>query len=762
MIYYAHSDPNSRPPGNPQARWQPLHEHLQNVADQAQKFARTVRPGDQDFAATAYWVGLLHDLGKYTDEFQAYLRAQRSAGRDTHHAAFGAKHAYNSKWCGPAFAIAGHHAGLHDRDHFQTLLADSGGLVASRIKLVLARFSASLSNKFLPAVDSPFVLKNSLTYEFYIRMLLSCLVDADRLDTARFQSGPERRAVYLEAISSVLQERLYAERTSKPSGGLVNSLRNQIFESCLSRATERPGFFTLTAPTGGGKTLSSMAFALAHARRHDLRRIIVVIPYLSIIEQNAADYRRILDPKDEGYVVEHHSAVKTPETKEDRESPSFGELAAENWDAPIIITTSVQFVESLFARSPSRCRKLHNIARSVVILDEVQTLPNQLLNPLLNILRDLKTNYGTSFVFSTATQPAFRHSVNLDEGFQTNEVIELAGANSTEIQTQYQSLQRVRYRQEDSVVWPDLAVRLAGAEFRQVLCIVNLRRHAFELWEALHAALSVPEQESLFHLSSTLCAEHRLWLLGEIKNPRPGSIRHRLREGLSCRLVSTQVVEAGVDLDFPIVYRALGPLDSIIQAAGRCNREGKLKDAKGQPRLGEVVVFKPAGGGVPPGAYETATGHTANFIQRVGLAHIAAHPAYFGQYFTELHRFIPTDSTIQEDRREFRFQEVSRKAKVIEDTGALVVVPWGEGKKVIEAIKTRPLRSGWGFTQHDLRRLQRYTVNVRETDFRKLEAARAISPLLPNLEVFVLDGACYHKHLGVLVARHPMEDLCGV
>jgi len=330
-------------------------------------------------------------------------------------------------------------------------------------------------------------------------MLFSCLVDADYLDTGEYYSSQARTPFRLTDICGKLLESVTTECNSKDRDGLVNQIRRAVFAQCLEKAEMPKGCFSLTVPTGGGKTLSGMALALAHAKQWRLQRVIVVIPYLSIIEQNAAEYRRILDPDKQGIVVEHHSTVPLPEGHEQRERSPL-ELAAENWDAPVIVTASVQFIESLFASSPSKCRKLHNIAHSVVILDEVQTLPTHLLNPLLNVFRELKENYGVSFLFMTATQPAFRHNaMSLPEGFKPGEVTEIA-EEPTRIFT---SLQRVDYQRAGVMGWKDLAQRMAALS--QVLCVVNVRKHAFTCGKRC-AACSRSTSASIFSTSHLPCA----------------------------------------------------------------------------------------------------------------------------------------------------------------------------------------------------------------------------------------------------------------
>ena len=758
MTYYAHSKESQ-----PCETWQPLKEHLIAVAEKAQKFANEVRPSDDAFANVAHWSGLLHDLGKYTPQFQAYLAKERDGGVDTHHAVFGAALATRQSLLGPTFVSAGHHAGLHDSSELQALIADRKYSLDTRLKDVHNRFVSDIGTIPVGIAEPAFVRDRPLGCEYYIRMLFSCLVDADYLDTESACMGRFRVPTPLSGkLNDILIERIIAERKSKPRDGRVNELRHALFDRCMSAAQQKPGFFTLTVPTGGGKTLSGMAFALAHARTNNLRRVIVVIPYLSIIEQNAAEYRRILDPENQGILVEHHSAtaVYTDENWDRSAIELTNVLATENWDAPIIVTTSVQFIESLFANRPSACRKLHNIAHSAVLLDEVQTLPSHLLTPLLSICRELQQNYGVSFVFSTATQPAFRRSGTLPDGFVPGEVIEIAG-DEPAVKDTFTALNRVRYERPGTLDWKNVAARMVAE--CQVLCIVNTRQHAFDLWETLRDTLSTEQRDNVFHISSALCAKHRLDIIGESSLPREGSIRHRLHVGLPCRVVSTQVVEAGVDFDFPVVFRAMGPLDSIVQAAGRCNREGRLPDK------GRVVVFTPANAGIPPGVYKTATCQTAAFLSGFDLEDHLLQSSHFADYFGRLFNTCDTDysrtreTSIQEDRQNLRFREVARKARVIADDTTPVVVPYRDGKKIIAEIRERVRPSGTPrFDRHDMRRLQRYMVNLRKNDFLLLEHCKAVTPLLPNLDVYVLDAACYHSNLGVIVNKLPTEELCGV
>ena len=747
MNYYAHTAETDAGERVNQEHWQPLSVHLKNVADRAREFAEPL-----GFADAAEQAGLLHDLGKYRDSFQKYLAGERPSSVETHHAVYGAALAFNREWLGPAFAIAGHHVGLHNVGDLQESVRGEKYDAISRLVPLVERFEVELG-KIPDELTEPELAdpaKDKAITEFYVRMLFSCLVDADFLDTEQFSNFRERCSVEFDA--SLLLERLQAYRGKFDSSGELNQLRNRVFEDCLSMAVEPAGFFSLTVPTGGGKTLSSMAFALEHARRHGMQRVIVVIPYLSIIEQNAAEYRKVLDPQNEGIVIEHHSAViAKDDDKEQRRSPE--ELAAENWDAPIIVTTSVQFIESLFANRPSKCRKLHNLANSVVLLDEVQTLPSHLLNPLLHILRDMEEHYSVSFVFSTATQPAFRRSKSLSNGFDANEVKEIAPQPRELLQEFDRVVYDVRTSESD---WSELAEEWMGE--RQALGIVNTRRQAAEWWELLRNSLkeALREEElrtklrSLFHLSSAMCAEHRTQVLKKV--------HRRLREGRFCWLVATQVVEAGVDIDFPLVYRALGPLDSIVQAAGRCNREGRLLDK------GRVVVFRPTDAKLPGGVYRVATEITARLLDRLSTDNLSGEPDLFRRYFSELFQYVPTDHqrrlecSIQEDREALRFRKVARKAKVISDDTRAVIAPMKEAIEEVDAIRERPQADGPRFTREDLRGLQRFMVNLNLRDFQKLDMMGLLRPLLPGMVLSVVDKAAYHEHLGVVIDQRPTED----
>jgi CRISPR-associated endonuclease/helicase Cas3 len=751
-----------------------LHEHLKGVGELAARYATEMHA---DFAPIARWSGLLHDIGKYRDAFQHYLldgNKQRGSDPNTHHAVYGAALAYKRGCHTMAFTIAGHHAGLHDPEDLMDKVIEKPSYHAfERLPEVVARFQSEL--EAIPEVfDEPeFVGENAKT-DLYVRMLFSALVDADFLDTEKhFLCGAERSAPKLNPIELLARLSEVKERKGRQAldeamtdeARELARLRNSIYDQCIKAGELPQGFFNLTVPTGGGKTLSGMAFALVHAARHNLSRVVVVIPYLSIIEQNADEYRRILDPDGEGVVIENHSAVVQPTQEEGAEIRSPLEYAAENWDAPVIVTTAVQFVESLFANRPSRCRKLHNIAHSVVLLDEAQTLPAHLLHPLLSAMRELKETYGVSFVFSTATQFAFRRSFSLKHGFKEGETTNII-ENASDV---FKRLQRVRYefpKDDEKRGWQEIASKMQAHQ--QGLCVVNTRRHARDLWEEVKRATYEDDGKSIYHLSSAMCAEHRLATIGSTENPQEGSIRWRLKNGLPCRVISTQLIEAGVDLDFPLVLRALAPLDSIVQAAGRCNRESHLRDAEGRPIFGRVVIFNPADDGLPQGSYRTGTQTAASMLHRLDTDSLATDHELFAKYFSSLYSKLNEANIgeqIEKDRCGLKFRTVAKAARVIQDEGSPVIVPYGEKwEKIVKDIRERAERVGRPFIKRDdFRRLQRFMVNVRENDFKLLEQRGGLRKLFPQFPHFdagihLLDDAFYHPQLGVVIDGRPATD----
>ena len=566
--FFAHSTQNQD-----QSDWQSLQEHLSQVAELAGRFAEQF-----DSHLLGHTAGLLHDVGKYCLPFQQKLHGQALRVDHSTRGAQIAVSRYGAMGSLLAYGIAGHHAGL----------ANGGESEGERTPLQYRLKAGDLptldpcweqeislpARLALPAFRAHSRARGNFQLSFLARMIFSCLVDADFLDTERFyQNGaisnwnsPRDRAM---PTLAALRDQLNNYLAGFQSNSDVNQLRAEILKQVRAKAELDRGLFSLTVPTGGGKTLASLAFALDHALLHGLRRVIVVIPFTSIVEQTARVFRKALGPLGEVAVLEHHSAFmaeKPPRNDPDRyEAAEKLRLAMENWDAPIVVTTTVQFFESLFAAKPAQCRKLHAITGSVVVLDEAQTMPLKLLRPCVAAIDELARNYRTSVVLCTATQPALE-APDFEGGLEG--VRELA----PEPAELFRALERVRVRHVGVLSDQALAAEMRSRE--QVLCIVNNRRHARAVYEAMN------DLPGARHLTTLMCAKHRSEVLSEV--------RQMLVEGRPCRLVSTSLIEAGVDVDFPTVLRAEAGLDSIAQAAGRCNREGKRTLAQS-----EVLVFIP-------------------------------------------------------------------------------------------------------------------------------------------------------------------------
>lgn len=715
MLYLAHSK-------NASGQIQLLSDHLHNTKLLAERFA-----SKWDAGPWGRWAGLLHDIGKFSDRFQRYICEQEAKGGD--HSSAGALMACES--CEPlTFPIAGHHGGLQNKATLKARLS-------SKRKDIEIKRSIERAQEILPDLKAlePLPIPEFISgisgdnaarcTAFFLRMIFSALVDADFLDTERhFQLDQAlQRSGYptLEALWKRFernQEALIKQAKPTPTNGM----RERIYRACLQAASQEQGFFSLTVPTGGGKTRSGMAFALQHALAHNLDHVIVVIPYTSIIEQTADEYRKIFGiPK---AVLEHHSAidVEKQDHSSEEEKRAWWELAAENWDAPIIATTSVQFFESLFSNRPSRCRKLHNIARSVVILDEVQTLPEGLLAPILDGLRELVQHYRTSVVLSTATQPAF--SAAQEKALHLERVREIAPEPSE----LFAKLKRVHYRFERKKwSWERVAEAMAGQS--QAMTVVNTRADARALFRCLLA-------ESRMHLSSSLCGAHRRTVLNEV--------RRRLCEGEPCRLVSTQVVEAGVDLDFPLVLRAVGPLDRIVQAAGRCNREGKLIQ-------GEVIVFEPEEGGMPPGAYRSGSEETRillNIDPKLDLHN----PETYKRYFLRLYQDVNLDAKgIQTKLAQLAYEDVAREFQLIGEDSVSVAIPWQDGERLLEEAEHRP------FLGRDfMRKLQLYLVNIHPWQHEQAVADGRCRQIVEGLWRW---NGSYDAQLGLIPEGHQGQDL---
>jgi len=668
-IFYAHS-------ANENGDWHPLKEHLSQVSKLAKAFS-----ADAPWQCECELAGLLHDLGKYGKLFQARLHGQAS-GID--HWSAGGWVALKHHAVAAALAIQGHHIGLQILSKGALKQLNPQHLVQNHpLQLTLSTEDYSKLEKRIQddglSIKKPSAtilgdeLSSRLDRMLDIRMLFSSLVDADFLDTeAHFQgdangkchreSGPDLQS---EKALHLLQNHI--KQLPCKSSDIVLKVRRQLLKDCLDSASGEQGTFTLTAPTGSGKTLAMLAFALRHALQHGLRRIVIVIPYLSIIEQTAKEYREIFESTfGSDYIIEHHSLAGGGAEKQKRDSEISDarqrrqKLLAENWDAPIIITSSVQMLESMFSNRPSHCRKLHRLAKSVILFDEVQTLPASLAVPTLAALSHLAGNYKASVVFATATQPAFTHlheqvKQHCALGWSPREIV-------SNVKSLFAPMQRVEVRQTDSEEvwsWDALAKELP----QSCLCIVNLKRHARELWNHFK------KSGDTWHLSTQMCPAHRSKVLAIVKK--------RLAMHKSVRLISTQCVEAGVDVDFPSVYRAHAPLDAIIQAAGRCNRNGNADEK------GKVIIFTPENERYPPGGYQQAAQITRLHLSKCDGLIPLNDAGFISDYYCTLYD-ISRPETAEESSELFRyisegnFPEISRRYSLINQDAINVLVPYAE------------------------------------------------------------------------------------
>lgn len=760
-----------------------LNDHLRGVGDRcAQHLAHLAVFG---WGAEIGLVGMLagewHDLGKYARAFQHRLKAiadGRPPGRVDHSTAGALLAAcvgdslLNSATdddhalaVALAFAIAAHHAGLADgRDgadglvprlrHLKHLLTEAQtGAAEFGVDAEFQRRCELAVN--LPAerlwmgmgpptddVDDPDFADPSRAGAFFTRMVLSALVDADRLDaeawSAAFlkQPPPRPSPPTLGELQAALDSHLAntfasaADAAQTADERAVQIYRAHVLQACREAGQLAPGVFTLTVPTGGGKTLSSLAFALAHALAHKppFRRIIVAIPYTSIIEQTAATIREGLGDWGDWAVLEHHSNADIGGDDPQANDPSNERrrLAAENWDLPVIVTTNVQLLESLHSSHPGRCRKLHNLARSVIIFDEPQTFPPELCVPIVESLRELTGRYGCSVVLCTATQPAISTSGNTDRvllgsngGRQTQPLLHgareivpaMAGAPVLPRRVRVEWLGNPADSQPIAI---DALIDAIAGEPR-ILAITHRRADARAVVEALDAKL---EHTDTLHLSALMCAAHRRQRVAEIKQ------RVAVRDGRDLRVVSTQVVEAGVDIDFPVVARALAGLDSLAQAAGRCNRHGR-EGVEGGRLLLYHAPSKPPGGILHVG-YEIAR---TMFELDPTLDPLA--DSAITTYFQRLYTQMASGGAFRTLAAQWKFREIARRFVMIPDGGTSIVIPFdADACKLIANTQTPDLPASQ--LRAALRRLQPYTVSVYATDFRHLLDAGAIAPLMPD------------------------------
>ena len=635
--------------------------HLHSVGELARRFGAEI--GKEKAVGIA---ADFHDFGKYGERFQGVLRGTHQ-GID--HAFPGAAYLFhkigeewenNRSWIPILEAIAGHHDGLVGINGMAGKLREvyhdtrmeecpSGKHPSLRGEAEFSRAEEAFQRDFpeyhLPHMKMrPVYSCKNTEYMLDTRMLFSCLVDADYSvsasdddpDYLKKNSGAPLDA---QKMLEKLEEHCAELRKNSTADSKLNALRNEVYVQCGAAGTQPMGLFTLTAPTGVGKTMAMLHFALRHCAEHQLHRIIVVLPFLTLAEQTEKEYRKIFPD-----VLVDHSQANLPEASR--------ELAA-RWDSPVIITTSVRFFESLFSNSPRDCRKLHHIAGSVVLFDEAQSLPASLAKPTVEAVNALCRKYRCSMVFSTATQPDFGELPGTSW-----EPVEILPDN----EALFQKMRRVHAVWKENMTLEEVADGMKDET--NVCCIVNLRRHARALFETLKRKRG--DSEGLFFLTTDLCPAHRLQVVAEIKE--------RQKKGMPCLLVATQCIEAGVDLDFDVMYRALAPLESIIQAAGRCNRNGNA------PGGGRIVVFRPQEeGNLYPGV---SYGRAASVVSTLWGA--CKEPELSDQnqiheYYSRYYKDIKVNPKLQEAIEEKNYQETAVQYRLIQKSQFSLIVPW-EGK----------------------------------------------------------------------------------
>lgn len=738
---------------------QSIEEHCLNVA----RLARELIYEDEyscGLKDLAYNAGLLHDFGKYRPDFQRYILAASGANPSgkvppkAPHAIVGAIEAqrlFDDPMIADtlAYCISGHHRGLYDHNEMERRLRHGEHKRWCDACEKLSE-KAPLGTTDCDDVDEP----NDL--QMAIRMLFSALVDADRLDTERFMT-PDLSAERLRirgnyASLSTLRERLRAKTESFSSAPdtPVNRARAYFLESCRTHGAESdPGIFTLSLPTGAGKTISSMAWALEMAIRNHHDRIIYVIPYTSIITQTAMVFREIFGEEN---ILEHHSEVVVEQQTEDDKSceqMSRLKFLTENWDAPIILTTNVQFFESLFASKPAKCRKVHSIANSVIVMDEVQALPEGFLSPILSAISTLSGAFHCSILCCSATQPVYDEALSSpDDGGDYYIPLDTKGDLVPREAKYFAPFDRVDYHLEpQTVTSQELAERLAAEH--SVLCVVNSRKDAGQVYRALRDLPKVNADE-VIHLSRSMCSAHLRRAIETIKE--------RMREGEPTKVISTQLFEAGVDLDFPCVWRAHSGLGSIIQAGGRCNREGKME------QRGQVFVFSLADGSKPFGNIARGCNATKMLLHKQSNK-IAdpTDPEVIAKYYRLYFKDIPDFDTegigkdLTDDPEDINFESAAERFKLIDDKGTFpVIVPYmEEGKALVRKIRNHDILS-----REDYHRMQEYSVSLRQGDYTTLLGHGNIEQI-PWGEDFIavlVDDNCYDSVAGVVISNHWVEE----
>jgi CRISPR-associated endonuclease/helicase Cas3 len=665
-----------------------LSKHLKETATLSASFA-----SKKEYESIFYIAGLLHDLGKYQAAFQEYIRNGGKRG-SVPHASWGAGYARSKSMLETSFVIDGHHKGIPDNSTWKVDTEPFKRNEIEEYEKVVLRFleENQINENELRQKLSDEITKTPSCREVFIRYLFSALTDSDWLSTEKhFNRGVSEIRTDTSLPIDEMISKLETEFSVKPKEGRINQLRNEARFEAIQKADQTCGFYSLSLPTGMGKTLTSIAWALRHAQANRLKRIIIVLPFVNIIDQTAQILKGIFGDE---WVLEHHSSFNEDETLAKADDGHYSlieqrkKLACENWNYPIILTTTVQFFESLFSNKPSKCRKVHNIAGSVVVFDEVQTLPKDILLPTLQMLKDVQSVMRSSFLFCTATQPAFEKR----QSFDGLENIQPLINDSDEM---FKETRRVKYELLHELEPIDLSELLAitANKGNSALVIFNTKKPALEFF---NLAKALDLWENKYHLSTGMCPDHRKQI---IKN-----IRDDLSAKRKILVSSTQLIEAGVDFDFPVVFRAMAPLEAVIQAAGRCNRENSLG-----PGGGKVYLFKIKDGAMPDKTYSACANHAEEFI-KMDIEQLHT-PATFSKYYSQVVSLYvnPDQWNINQARKAFNFQTVNDAYRIIRDsTEGLYIYNYSdESRQLLHSLEHKEFLS-----KDDYRKMQVYTVSV--------------------------------------------------
>lgn len=711
-------------------------EHQRGVAEMAASYAEQF-----GLPSWGYLLGLIHDKGKERVAFQQYIRKVNNLSTDDNNHYSNHNHAFVGGLLAKEFMgqttinllsnqIISHHTGLHDYNDLEEILKQE--LIPKEINKDNIKIEKPLLFNELKALDDLKSKEGIKLFHHLSRMLFSCLVDADRLDTERFmdeQSWQQRR--HSTPIATLLPKlETYIRMLQSSSADTeVNRIRQKIQEQCRMMSSMEKGFYSLTVPTGGGKTLSSLLWAMNHAVSHSMNRIVIAIPYTSIIVQTARLLKKIFGEEN---VLEHHS-IFNPDDVINNEVREKSILATENWDYPIIITTNVQLFESLFANKPSVCRKLHNIVNSVIILDEVQMLPTDFLQPIVDALKAYRKLFGVSVLFTTASQPVLCGKIKGGDLSELNGIDNITEIIPNEFDL-HNNLRRVIIDFDDSgKTYEEIVAKVS--KYNTVLCIVNTRQDAKELYDRL------PDEGVKIHLSRMMCPAH----VGDAIEV----IKRLLQDPAQpiVRVIATQLIEAGVDIDFPVVFRQEAGLDSILQAAGRCNREGKL-------RMGHVFVFSLSGEGrIPFGSIARANDARKNLHNVSDWFSPDTMDSYFRQLYVRVNTFEKKYiNCYLGNPYELCFETAAKEFKLIDDNGVNIIVNWGNSMELVEELKES------GCTYHLMKQLSKFTVNVHRSDFRQLVSKGFIEEILEGIYV-LSDIAQYDRATGLSLDNHWMEEV---